>query len=357
MNISLKKRLAWAEKDPRRALARGWARDPAFCRAFFDRIDQHALVQSRATFRLALSAVELAETQDDPHQVHRSHGVLSHAFIIRGDLFWAGKILNSIRRSAIACCPACRSDFFQREGYLLGEHRLAAESLEALDAALEEGGDDLSADARARILYPRGIAHHFLGHRRRALEDARGTLMGAALDSPRGYFVDTGAVVPIYVVGGDPDHDEYARETFRMFAGRIKGLKGWNDMRTRAAWAGAHLSARLGDYPRARRQLKSAWIQLRANGLARELVAATLDRCQLICRGVEPRGDSPEVALELIEICQQRPDLDEPLIERLDAMHSVLEHRPEHAFRELVDCRRSFIAPVPGAMAERIGAK
>ena len=30
---------------------------------------------------------------------------------------------------------------------------------------------------------------------------------------------------------------------------------------------------------------------------------------------------------------------------------------PENAFEELVAFRRSFIAPVPGAMAERIGAK
>ncbi len=87
-----------------------------------------------------------------------------------------------------------------------------------------------------------------------------------------------------------------------------------------------------------------------------EYVAATFDRCQLICRGVEPRGDSPELALELIETCRRRPDLDDPLEERLDAMKNVLELRPEHAYRELVDCRRSFIAPVPGAMAERIGA-
>ncbi len=41
----------------------------------------------------------------------------------------------------------------------------------------------------------------------------------------------------------------------------------------------------------------------------------------------------------------------------MKAMHHVLEYRPEDAFQELVDCRRSFIAPVPGAMAERIGAK
>lgn len=128
-------------------------------------------------------------------------------------------------------------------------------------------------------------------------------------------------------------------------------------MRTRAAWAGTHLSARRGNFRSALARIKSAWTQLRYTGLAREFVAATLDRCQLICRGVEPRGDSPEKALQLIKTCAQRPDLTDALKERLKAMKSVLEIRPENAFAELVDCRRSFIAPVPGAMAERIGAQ
>ena len=181
--------------------------------------------------------------------------------------------------------------------------------------------------------------------------------MGLSLDSPRGYFVDTGAVIPIYVVGGDPHDDEYAADTLRRFSARIKDRKDWNDWHVRSAWAGSHLSARLGDFRSALRQLKSAWGHLRYNGLEREFVAATLDRCQLMCRGVEPRGDSPAKAQELIQICLDRPNLPEPLSERLEAMHHVLEYRPEDAFKELVDCRRSFIAPVPGAMAERIGAK
>ncbi len=132
----------------------------------------------------------------------------------------------------------------------------------------------------------------------------------------------------------------------------------WAEMHTRSAWAGSHLSARRGDFRGALRQIKSAWTQLRYNGLAREFVAATLDRCQLICRGVEPRGDSPDDALKLITAClAQRADLSHDHRRGLKAMQHVLEYRPEDAFQELVDCRRSFIAPVPGAMAERIGAK
>ncbi len=213
----------------------------------------------------------------------------------------------------------------------------------------------LSADARARITYCRSYAYHFLGLRRRAIEDLRHTAMNLSLDSPRGYFLDCGALLPIFVMGGDPEDDEAARAVLRDFAGRIHGVKGWGDMLARSLWAGSHLSARLGDFRTALRQIKSAWIRLRQDGMARELVAATLDRCQLICRGVEHRADSPELALELIAACR-RPHLGEALSERLDAMESVLEVRPEHAFRELVDCRRSFVAPVPGAMAERIGA-
>ncbi len=356
MDATLKKRLTWTRKDPHRALANGWVQDPAFCRAFFDLCDHLAFVLSPATFKLALRAVEFAENHGDPHLVHRSHGVLSHAYIIDGDLYWAGKTLEQIRERALACCPACRGDYFQRQGFLLGEDFQARESLEALNHALEEGGRHLGADARARIYYCRSYAHHLLGRRRRALEDVRSCLMGLSLDAPRGYFLDCGAIQPIYVIGGDPENDDYAAATLRLFAGRIKGLKDWVDMNTRSAWSGAHLSARQGDFKSARRQFKSAWTQLRYNGLAREILAATLDRCQLLCRGVEPRGRAPEEALKLIAVCRQRPDLDDGHRERLDAMKSILEIRPEHAFRELVDCRRSFIAPVPGAMAERIGA-
>ncbi len=356
MERKLRYRLTQTQQDPCRALDAGWVQDPAFVRAFFDLCDHLAFVLSPATFELALRAVELAEAGGDRHLVHRSQGVLSHAYIVRGDLYWAGRTLEQVRPSALACCPDCRSDFFQRQGFLLGEHFDARESLEALDRALEEGGRRLGADARARIYYCRSYAHHFLGRRRRAIEDVRRCLAGLSLDSPRGYFLDCGAILPIYVIGGDPEHDDLAFAILRDFAERIKGLRGWAGMHTRSAWAGAQLSARQGDYRRSRQLFKRAWIQLRHDGLAREYVAATLDRCQLICRGVEPRGDSPELALELIETCRRRPDLDGPLSERLDAMKNVLEVRPEDAFRELVDCRRSFIAPVPGAMAERIGA-
>ncbi|MCP3964691.1 MAG: hypothetical protein GY719_43240 [bacterium] len=357
MNATLRKRLTWTEKNPRKALENGWVQDPEFCRAFFDRCDHLAFVLSPATFDLALRAVEFAEAHGDPHLLHRSHGVLSHAFIIRGDLFWAGRTLAGVRKRALDCCPACRCDLLRREGDLLGERRHARESLAALDAALEEGGHLLTADDRARVFYCRAVAHHFLGNRGRALRDARRTLMELSLDSPRGYFLDTAAFLAIYVAGGDPRHDEYAATCFRDFSERIKGRKDWNDMNTRSAWSGGHLSARLGDFRRAGRQLKSAWIQLRYNGLARELVAATVDRCQLICRGIEPRWQAPENAIELIDTCLTRQDLTDDHRRGLKEMKGVLDDWPENAFEELVGFRRSFIAPVPGVMAERIGVR
>ena len=357
MNATLRKRLTWTEKNPRKALENGWIRDPEFCRAFFDRCDHLAFVLSPETLDLALRAVEFADAHGDPHLIHRSLGVLSHAYIIRGDLFWAGRTLAGVRERALACCPACRCDFLRREGDLLGERRHARESLAALDAALEEGGHLLSSDDRARVYYCRAVAHYFLGHRGRALRDARRTLTDLSLDSPRGYFLDTAAFLAIYVAGGDPSHDEHAVASLRDFADRVKGHKNWNDMHTRAAWAGGHLSARLGDVRRAGRQLKSAWIQLRYNGLAREFVAATVDRCQLLVRGVEPRWQAPETAVELIDTCLTRQDLTDDHRRGLKEMRHILEYRPENAFEELVRFRRSFIAPVPGVMAERIGVE
>ena len=77
--ITRRKRLTWAMKDPSLALANGWVEDPKFCAGFLDCVDQMVLVQAREVVEIGRRAVEVADACGDPHLFHRSHGVLAHA--------------------------------------------------------------------------------------------------------------------------------------------------------------------------------------------------------------------------------------------------------------------------------------
>ncbi len=354
MENNLLKRITRTEKNPRVALEQGWVQDPKFCRAFFDRCEHLAFILAPGLRSLAMYAVEFADSHGDPHLLHRSHSVLAHAYLNSGRLFWAGKTLREARRGALACCPKCRSDHLRCEGDLLGEQRAAKKSIAALDRALVEGGNELTDDDRARIFFLRAIAYYHAGHRGRALADARRTLELMSLSSPRGYFLDTAAFIAVYLRGGDLDQDRLAAQSLSDFGQRIKGRRGWRNMRTRSNWTQAHIDARLGNLKYAHRHFEGAWGQLLENGLPREATACTLDRCILLCRRGEPYGENSRTALRLIDRClRDRPDLTALHREGFGKMQDVLRRHPENAFRELVAFRRSFIAPVPSVMAER----
>ncbi len=354
--ITRRKRLTWAMKNPLRALDNGWFQDPLFCQGFFDRCDQLVFVQSRHLIAIARKAVEIAEACGDPHLLHRAHGVLSHAYLARREYYWAHRTLGDVREQAFSCCPRCRSEHLGRLGDLLMEQGDFADSLAALDRALEEGGRDLDADARGRIHFVRSITHHLLGNRDRALADAGSTFELVDLSSPRGFFVETGALISIYVAGGDPCHDALGSELLASFDARINGQRGWGDWITRRTWSDAHLQARLGDFERARPLMRSAYLRLMADGLPREAVAAALDLGQLRCRAGLPTPHNWQATKGLIKRCRdRRPDLADDHRRGLGEILGVLETHPESAFFEMVELRRSFKASVPGVMAERIG--
>ncbi len=355
-DITRRQRLTWTLKDPRLALENRWYQDPKFLAGLCDRCDQLSFVDSDLAFELGRRTVEIAEASVDPHLLHRAYGALSHAYLMLRDHYWAGKSLETIRDGAIACCPRCRSDYFRRLGDLMMERRDLDESLSALDRALEEGGRELGADARGRIHSVRGVTHHLLGHRDRALADSGSTLELVSLTSPRGFFVDSPAFIAIFVAGGDPRHDEHGSALLAGFDRRIRGLRGWGDWLTRRLWAGAHLKARLGDYAGALRMFRRAYARLLADGLAREAVAVALDYGQLLCRGRDlPWGRNSEKASRVIERCRdRRGDLGAGHREILAEVLRVLDEYPESAFDVMVSGRRSFIAPVPGVMAERL---
>lgn len=343
-------------KSPYLALERGWFQDPAFCEGFFDRCEDQALQASPAALDLAQRAVHFAESHGDPHLVHRSYGVLAHAHIARGDRFWAGKTLAGYREQALACCPLCRSDFFRRDGDLLGEERKAAESILALNRCLEEGGRLLGDDAVGRRLFLRSISYHHAGQRDRALADAGEALRLISLDSPRGFFHDTIACIVIYIVGGDPSHDALARQHLDGISRRIEGRKDWKPAHTRLFWANAHVLARLGEVQQAGEQMDAAFRRILKDGLLREALGATLDHALLKCRPSALRNDSLHAAQLAIGRClDKRADLADDHRTQLKEMKRVLKRQPEDAFRVLRDFRRSFIAPVPSGLADRIG--
>lgn len=353
--IQRRKRLTWATKNPRLALENDWLQDPEFCAGFFDRCDQLAFERSPQMLQIARRAVEIADAHGDPHLLHRGHGVLSHAYIECGDLYWASRTLADVRDQALACCAVCRSDHLSRMGDLLMEQRQLDESLATLDRALEDGDRHLDDDTRGRIHYVRGFTHHLLGSRDQALADAGSTLELVSLSSPRGFFVDTAALIPIYIGGGDPRHDAQGSALLAAFDQRIGGDRGWGDWITRRTWADAHLRARQGDFDRARPLIRSAYTRLLADGLPREAVAAALDFGQIRCRAGLPSARNWRAAIKLTERClQQRADLGADHRHGLGEILKVLEKYPESAFKEMVALRRSFIAPVPGVMAERI---
>ena len=350
-------RLTQAVRKPHRALTEGWFQDPDFCQGLFDRCDHLAFLGSRAVLELAHRAVTIAEENGDPHLVNRSYGVLAHAFISRWDLRWAGKVLEGQRRSALECCPSCRSDFFRREGDLLGESRDIEGSLEALNRSIEVVDEELDPGTLGQICFLRSIAFHHGGHRDQALDDAGETLACTSLEAPRGFFLDTPALIAIYVGGGDACHDLQALEHLEHFEARIRGRRRWKAVRTRLFWVKGHLYARTGDMRRSRLCLERAQTRLIAEGLAREAVAVTLDLAQLRCRQWQPWGGNEAEAQRLISRCLKgRSDLKPEHREGLEHLRDVvLSKYPESAFTELCAFRRSFIAPVPGVLSERIG--
>ncbi len=102
--------------------------------------------------------------------------------------------------------------------------------------------------------------------------------------------------------------------------------------------------------------MKSAYTRLLADGLPREAVAAALDLGQLKCRAWDlPPARYWQDVIDLTQRCLDcRADLAAAHRDGFEEILGVLDDFPESAFDEMVELRRSFIAPVPGVMAERI---
>ncbi len=103
--------------------------------------------------------------------------------------------------------------------------------------------------------------------------------------------------------------------------------------------------------------MASALGNLLEKGLAREAVTGTLDFGQLKCRSSEPLDRDVDATLMAVNAClEKRADLTEEHRRELKEISSkVLPRFPENAVTVLRRVRKSFVAPVPPRLAERIG--
>ncbi len=352
-------RLTRAVKKPLLVLEHGWHQDPVFLAAFVDRCEQQSFALERGALELAQRLVEITERSGDPHLANASYGVLSHAYNAHRDFFWGGKMLRFNRARALACCPRCRSEHFRREGDFFGERNQPADALQAFERSIAERDEELAGDELGRFCFPRSVAWYLSGDHDRALADIGRTLELVSLDAPRGFFMDSPAMLAIYLGGGEPRHDRLAMEILERFRKRIQGLRRWEAVRARLLWVRGQVFGRLGNIKDARRTLYYAQQRLIAYGLARESVAVCLDGAQLECRHGEPWWTNNETAQEILGRClDRRTDLPQDHRHEMTQIKDrVLVRQPQEAFRVIGELRTSFVAPVPNRLQERLAER
>lgn len=99
-------------------------------------------------------------------------------------------------------------------------------------------------------------------------------------------------------------------------------------------------------------------VEIAASHGAREALASSIDGAQLRCRPGKLRGDNLHAARRLLARCADtRRDLTADQRKTLEELENVIENYPEDAFAVLGAYRRSFVAPVPGQLGERIGPR
>ncbi len=339
------------DKDPSRLLTDRRCRKPRFCKLYFELCDDKCLREPGAALKYARLAVELARRIDDPHLIQQSFGVLVHALVTVRQWAKAAELLESYRVTALACCSDCAGDWLRRRGDLLVEVRDPEGAHEAVAEARRYLGTDLEDDMSGRIRFIRAIAFHEDGDRERALEDAGKALLELALDTPRGYFMDTLAFIACYLQwSSERRHYEIAREVLDRFRERLMDLRGWGDVRLRLAWVEGHVCGRLGEQKRAGERLERVF-EAFVGGSApvKQALAVMADRAQLLAR----RASDTDIKaiLWMLKKCR-RLTLDGEMKKRLKEVLRVVSQQPEKAWSVLAMFRFSFVVPVPGLLSE-----
>lgn len=338
-----------AEQDPSVVLRDRRCRKPAFCEGFLKICDDQCLKQPKAALDYCHSAVELAGQIGDRHLMHRSRGVLVHAHIANQQWDEAGELLDDYRVAAFACCKACGSDWLRRQADLRIETRDPKAAHRAVERGMRQLGDDLDDDMRGRFRFLRRIAYYQEEDPERAVEDAGQALRELALDTPKGYFLDTLAFIAVFLQFDDVrNHYQMALDELVRFRRRLKGLEGWSEVRLRQAWVEAVVRARLGDLQAAAQRLERVFEANLESGSARHALAAMVDRAQLFARRANEL-DRNNIR-RVIDKITQRFDLDKKVKLWLENIIQVSSQRPGKTFQALARFRFSFIVPVPGLL-------
>lgn len=341
-----KRLLTRAMQDPKTVLRDRRCLKPAFCRAFFDHCHDMALRDRERALELAPVAAELAQKTQDPHLVHLAEGVWVHTLIADQRRARAAEVLEDYRLSASTCCEACAADWHLRHGDLLVEDHRPRAGGEALERSIEKLGVE-SGDSYARVSYVRGVEHLYKGDRNGALAAARTTVQEIDLSSPKGYVLDTVALIACYLQrGGERRHDEQAREILDLLRQRLKGVEGFTGVRTWHGWVDGAVSARLGDWRRANDHLNQARKALVKTGPPNHALAAALDYCTLLSWRLHD-GTRREI-LQILRYAKRVLDLEPAMAKGLHQIIQVISEQPRRTLLALKSLRGSFIVPVPG---------
>lgn len=346
-----KRMLTKVRRHPAAVLRDRRCRKPEFCQDFFDLCDDVALQEPKASPKYAAYAVELAHEIGDPHLILRAQGVVVHAHIANRQWREAQGVLDDTRPAAFSCCEACRGDWLKRHADLQLETRDGDGALEKLAQARREMGPDVDDDTLGRHHFLTGISHHVNEDPDRAVRDAGRTLMELDLDSPRGYFLDTLAFCACFLqLHGERHHYEQTLEHLGRFMGRIKGLKGWTDVRVRRSWVEGLVRGRLGHRRSALDLLDIARLALFKTGPVHHATAVTFDEGHLYAQC--PNDASLRVLKTILGRCERRKDLAPRLRKLVRFVKRKASSRPEKALDALVAARLSFIVPVPPLLSE-----
>ena len=347
-----KRLLTKIDKDPDSALSDPRCVKPHFLALYFDLCDGKVLEAPWTAPDYVKVAMELAEKNGEPHQMNLAFGVAVHTLIASKEWSKAHQALRGYRHSAFGCCRVCVSDWLRRCGDLLAETRVPGLARNFLKLSARTLGAELDGDTRGRILFVRGIAYFAQGKRARALDDAGRALMLVSLDAPRGYFLDAIAFVACFLEASQSRRlDRQALELLERFGERLKGLKGWNEVRDRLRWVEGQLHARLGHPRGARGRLERARKAHVYGAPHRWALAIGIDHALTYCR-----CESPEIYLDSIlgvmEECRDRLNLEPELRQRLAQFLDQVAKASWRVGELLEEFRRSFVVPVPGLLVE-----
>ncbi len=340
------------DKDPDWAFRDSRCLEPYFLGLYFDLCDGKALEAPYAAEDYAGIAVELAGKNGDPHLINRAAGVAAHALI--GSSKWqeAADALEAYRSRAFGCCDPCAADWLRRQGDLVVETADPQSAKFFLELSAGKQGDALDDDARGRLLFLRGIAHHFLGDCAQAIDAAGRALELLSSSTPRGYFLDTISFLACFLEHDDDRrHDEAALAHLDRFRERLKGLRRWHEVRHRTRWVEGQIYARLDHPRRARARLESARKGLVQRAPHHWALACGVDEALIYARHERPELYDHAIQ-RILKACADNLKLDATLAGRLARLQELLRELPWQARILLSQFRRSFMTPVPGLLVD-----